>query len=157
MQKRIISDHRPSNAAIPSSWLNLEELADVEITSENPDFPVEGALLPRFGQGWRAADPGMQTIRLLFTEPQTIHHFHLSFHEASATRTQEYALRYSQDNGQSYLDIVRQQWNFSPEGSHVESDDHKVNLSGVNIIELDITPDISGQLHLASLAKLRIA
>jgi hypothetical protein len=36
-------------------WLDLEEMAKVEVTSEDPDFPVESALVSGKGPGWRAA------------------------------------------------------------------------------------------------------
>ena len=72
-------------------------------------------------------------------------------------RTQEYALRWSSDGGQSFREIVRQQWNFSPQGSTSESEDHRVELSDVTILELIIIPDTSGKIALASLAQLRLA
>jgi len=156
MRKKIITDSPQPDESLPPAWLNLEQLADVEITSEDPDHPIEAALLPGSDQGWRAEGPGQQTIRLLFRQPQQISHIQLSFLESTVKRTQEYVLRWSQGNG-SFREIVRQQWNFSPEGTISELDDHSVELSAVTSIELTITPDISGGSALASLAKLRIA
>jgi hypothetical protein len=156
IRKRIISDPVHAKESQNPTWLDLAELTEVEITSEDPSYPIEAALLPGMNQGWRAANPGKQTIRLHFMQPQHIHLIHLSFQESNATRTQEYALRWSW-NGQSFMDIARQQWNFSPEGSTAELEDHGVELSGATVIELTITPDISGQTNFASLAKLRIA
>lgn len=157
MRKQIISD-KPLNAEhTPTDWLNLDELAEVEITSEDPGYPIEAALLPNMHQGWRAADPGKQTIRLHFIQPQHIHRIQLTFLESAVSRTQEYLLRWSQDNRQSFKEIVRQQWNFSPDASVTELEDHTVALSGVTDIELNITPDISGQSVCASLAKLQVA
>ena len=72
-------------------------------------------------------------------------------------RTQEYLLRWSGDAGQSFREIVRQQWNFSPEGSVTQTEEHRVDLSGVTVLELIITPDIGNEHALASLAELRIA
>src|ERR1700730_13855808 len=45
-------------------WLDLEKVATVEITSEDPKFPIESALATREGPGWRAAERGQQVIRL---------------------------------------------------------------------------------------------
>lgn len=157
MRKRIIPGNPDPDQSLPTAWLNLEELADVEITSENSAYPIEAALLPGFDQGWRAAIPGAQTIRLLFKQPQPISRIELHFMESAVSRTQEYSLCYSRDNGQSFNEIVRQQWNFSPDGSVSESEDHIVELEGVTAIELKITPDISDQHALASLATLRVA
>jgi hypothetical protein len=156
MKKRIIADIS-ANERPATTWLNLEALADVEITSESSEHPIEGALLSGTGRGWRAAKPGMQTIRLLFKNPQDINRVHLIFLEAAIKRTQEYVLRGSRDEGQTWNEIVRQQWNFSPDGSTRETEDHILALPGVTALELIITPDISGQRAFASLEKLRIA
>ena len=77
--------------------------------------------------------------------------------ESVTERMQEYVLRWSPDGGQSFREIVRQQWNFSPQGATSETEDHHVELSGVTVLELSITPDTSGQSAFASLAQLRIA
>jgi len=157
MRKRIIPEMSSSADPNPADWLNLDELVDVEITSEDPGFPIEAALLPDMQQGWRAAEPGKQTIRLHFNQPQQIHRIQLTFLEPAVSRTQEYVLRWSRDNGRSFVEIVRQQWNFSPEASATELEDHTVALSGVTVLELGITPDISGRSICASLAKLQVA
>ncbi len=72
-------------------------------------------------------------------------------------RTQEYVLRWSADGGQSFRDIVRQSWNFSPHGATCETEDHHVELPAVTVLELSITPDVSGGQAAASLAQLRLA
>jgi hypothetical protein len=107
--------------------------------------------------GWRAADPGKQTIRLLFTQPQPLRRIWLNFVEDHAERTQEYVLRWSADGGQSYREIVRQQWNFSPQGATSETEDHHVELPAVTVLELSIIPDTSGAKSFASLEQLRLA
>ena len=53
-------------------WLDLERAAMVEVSSEEKDFPVEAALLFGDVRGWHATEPGPQTIRLLFDQPQRI-------------------------------------------------------------------------------------
>jgi len=71
-------------------------------------------------------------------------------------RTQEFVLRWSGDYGGSFQEIVRQQWNFSPPQAIREVEDYRVELSGVNVLELVIVPDISrGSAH-ASLKSLRL-
>ena len=72
-------------------------------------------------------------------------------------RTQEYTLRWSPDNGKSFQEIVRQQWNFSPEGATCETEDYRVELPAVTVLELSIIPDTSRQNVFASLAQLRLA
>src|SRR5712691_10041632 len=101
--------------------------------------------------------PGEQTIRLIFDQPQHVRRMQLLFDEPDATRTQEFALRWSRDGGRSFKEIVRQQWNFSPTGSVREAEDYPVDLPGVTTLELAILPDISKGDARASLARWRLA
>ena len=156
MRKRILFPAQREGASSDEGWLNLEDLAEVEVTSENVAHPVESALLPGRSSGWRAAGPGQQTIRVLFAHPQQLRRIQLNFVEHLAERTQEYVLRWSPDGGRSFREIVRQQWNFSPRGSTSETEDHHVELSGVTMLEVSIIPDINENSALASLARLRL-
>jgi hypothetical protein len=157
MRKRIIGRCPREVAAAEPGWLDLDRLAQVEITSEDADYPIESALIPGTSLGWRAAQPGEQTIRLLFDEPRSFRRIHLMFHEGEQERTQEFVLRWSPDGGQSYREVVRQQYNFSPPGATREVEDYEINLDGVTVLELKIVPDISGGRAHASLAQLRVA
>jgi len=134
----------------------VEHLAQVEVTSEAAAHPIESALIPSAGPGWRAEEPGQQTVRLLFDEPQRVRHIRLLFQEDERQRTQEFVLRWSSDGGQSYREIVRQQYNFSPPGSTSECEDYDVEIDRVTALELTIVPDISGAPVCASLAELRL-
>jgi hypothetical protein len=156
MRKRIIDSSQQETAPPDQGWLNLEDIAEVEVTSEDAAHPIESALLPDQGSGWRAAGPGRQTIRLLFSQPQPLRRIWLNFVEPGIERTQEYVLRWSAD-GQSFREIVRQQWNFSPDGSPSESETHHVELPADTVLELSIVPDKSGGDAVASLAQLRLA
>jgi len=156
MRKHFITRHPEKTSNPEQPWLDVEDFADVEITSEDPAYPVESALLPNRSSGWRAGTPGKQTLRLRFAQPQQLRRIWLNFVEFNAERTQEYVLRWSPD-GQSFHDIVRQQWNFSPQGATSETDDHHVELPAVAVLELNIVPDISGGNALASLTQLRLA
>ena len=157
MRKRIISSVEQQDQSPEQNWLNLEKLVEVEITSEDPDYPVESALLPDQASGWRAAESGKQTIRLLFIQPQALRRIWLNFVETHSERTQEYVLRWSGDGGQSFREIVRQQWNFDPKDASCETEDYHVELPAVNVLELTIIPDISGGNALASLSRLKLA
>lgn len=157
MRKRIINQDRQSVSSVPQSWLDLQRLAQVELTSEDAAYPIEAALTPGAGSGWRAAQAGEQTIRLLFDELQRVRRIQLLFHEDQQARTQEFVLRWSPDGGQSYRDIVRQQYNFSPPSMTREFEDYAVDLAKLTALELRIVPDISGGDAHASLAELRIA
>ena len=156
MRKSIIGRGPGAVAAAEPGWLDLEHLAEVEITSEDVDHPIESALIPGTGAGWRAAEPGEQTIRLWFNEPLRLKRIQLLFQEGEQERTQEFVLRWSPDTGQSYREIVRQQYNFSPPEAAREVEDYDVDLDGVRALELRIVPDISGGSTRASLAQLRL-
>ena len=157
MRKRLTAAVQQDPLPSEQDWLNTEDLAEVELTSEDAEHPIEFALLPGKGSGWRAAEPGKQTIRLILERPQQIRRIRLCFLESVMERTQEYVLRWSANNGQSFREVVRQQWNFSPNGTTSETEDYHVDLSGLTVLELCITPDISGANAYASLAQLRIA
>jgi len=157
MRKRLITAVQQAPLPLDQDWLNTEDLAEVELTSEDAKHPIEFALLPGRGPSWRAAAPGKQTIRLLFDHPQLIRQIKLSFAETVVERTQEYVLRWSADSGQTFREIVRQQWNFSPMGATSQEENYHVELAGLTVLELCIIPDISGADAYASLAQLRIA
>jgi hypothetical protein len=158
MRKRIINPAQQESLHPDQKWLNMDELAEVEISSEDAAHPVESALLlSGAGTGWRAAAPGKQTIRLVFTLPQRIQRIWLKFVETQAARTQEFVLRWSADGGQSYQEIVRQQWNFSSGDSSTEMEDYHVDLPGVVVLELMVIPEIGGGEAIASLTQMRIA
>jgi hypothetical protein len=156
VRKRVLTTAQDAPPAA-GDWLDIEPLAEVEITSEDPAHPIEAALLLGDGGGWRAAGPGPQTIRLVFDPPQSLHRIRLEFSEGTAERTQEYVLRWSADGGKEFTDIVRQQWNFSPGGATRQVEDRRVDLPGLTVLQLEITPDIGGGNAPASLDHLRLA
>jgi hypothetical protein len=157
MRKRLISAKPRDRVSFNEGGLDLADLGMVEITSEDEAYPIECALQLGEGRGWRAAEPGPQIIRLLFDQAQELKHIWLVFEENEIQRTQEFALRWSPDHGRSFREIVRQQWNFSPPGTVLETEDYTVDLSDVTVLELRILPDQSGGEARASLASLRLA
>ena len=118
---------------------------------------MEAALVAGEMRGWRAADSGTQTVRLIFDQPQRLTRIALVFEETDTERTQEFVLRWSGDGGRSFREIVRQQWNFSPPDTVREVEEYQVDLSGVTVLELVIVPDISRGSARASLKSLRLS
>jgi hypothetical protein len=157
MRKRIIDQGTQSIIFPAEDWLDLESSAQAEFTSEDASHPIESALKPGVGSGWRASEPGQQTVRLLFDKPLRVKHVHIEFHEDVQPRTQEFFLRWSADGGRSCREIVRQQYNFSPPGNAREIEDYEVDLVGLTVLEISISPDISGGCARASIAELRLA
>jgi hypothetical protein len=157
MRKRVTNKEIERASTTDENWLDVENLALAEVSSEDAERPVESAVIPNTGPGWRAASPGKQTIRLLFDEPQKVRKIHLVFQQDEHECTQEFVLRWSADNGKSYREIARQQFNFSPHGTTREIEDYTVDLDGLTTLDLMINPDISGGPARASVAELRLA
>jgi hypothetical protein len=158
MRKSIIdTSQRHPPLVGEEGWLALDKLARAEMTSEDHHHTIEDALSPHsFGDGWRAASPGRQTIRFIFDAPQQIRRIRLRFVETERERTQEFVLRWSGEGGKG-AEIVRQQWNFSPSGATTEMEDISANLSSVVSLELVIDPDQGHAAAVASLAEFRVA
>jgi hypothetical protein len=157
MRKRIITQGTQDILPPDEDWLDLDNLAQAELTSEDGSHPLESALKPGAGSGWRALGPGQQTVRLLFDQPLRVKRVHLVFREDEQQRTQEFLLRWSSDGGRSYREIVRQQYNFSPPDNILEIEDYEVDLVGLTVLEISISPDMSGGSACASIAELRLA
>jgi hypothetical protein len=156
MRKRQITSTLQSTLPSDEAWLDLDHAALVEVTSEEEGYPIESALVGDDKRGWRAASKGSQTIRLIFDQPQRFKRIWLVFEDSENRRAQEFVLRSSQDRGNSFREIVRQQWNFSPPDSIREIEDYAVELYEVTQLELIIVPDKSGSDARASLANLRL-
>lgn len=156
MRKRIVEKNQATASACShAGWRNPAEIATVEVTSEDSGFPVE-SVFTASGPGWRASQTGEQEIRLIFDEPVSVRRIQLRFEEHTAERTQEFVLRWSAARGGASTEIVRQQWNFSPQGSTTEVENYAVDLESVSVLELAIRPNIRNGGAVASLAAFLI-
>jgi hypothetical protein len=160
MRKEIVGQKTvAAEAQAAAEWLDLASVARVQLTSEDPAFPIENALStnPELNElGWRATSPGAQTITMLFDAPQHIRRIVLHFVEHKMERSQEFVLRYSSAR-ETNREIVRQQWTFSPNGSPQEIEDYAVELEAVAKLELVIDPDRGRRHSVATLNALRVA
>ena len=157
MRKRIVHPAAAhSKSASAASWLDLEPIVTVEVTSEDPAFPIE-SVFEGSGPGWRALEKGKQQIRLIFDQPISLNRIRLRFVETELERTHEFTLRWSNAQGGPSKEIVRQQWNFSPAGSTTEVEDYQISLDGVVVLELAIQPHLERGDGRAALAEWRIA
>ena len=154
MIKRIIG---VDEAISTTAWLDLTQLADVEVTSEQPASPVEGVFACDAPAPWRAAVPGPQTIRLCFHRPMRLTRIRLAFEETAAMRTQEFVLRWQAVGTLQTMDILRQQFTFAPPDTTTEREEYRVDLSDVSALELSITPHISGGSSIATLQQWCVA
>ena len=157
MRKHIINATEPNPPQTSEQWLNVDEIARVEVSSEDPQNPIESAFERGKSIGWRASQPGEQTIRLLFDEPKDLRRIWLRFSEPQLERTQQFTLRWTDSQTGPFREIVRQQWNFNPHSSITEVEDYKVDLNHVVTLELIIAPDLGKNQAFASLADWCIA
>jgi hypothetical protein len=151
MRKRIVElrDTRLP-AESDAGWLNLSEIATVEVTSEDERFPIETVFAGHSGPGWRAARPGKQILRIIFDEPVAVRRIRLRFDEPESERTHEFTLSWCSAAG-TCKEIVRQSWNFN-ESATTEIEDYQVNLDGVATLEVAIRPDITDNDGFATLS-----
>ena len=157
MRKTLINQATKSTPTSDLNYLDLEQLAQVEISSECPQHTIESALVDGSESGWQAAGSGEQTIRLIFDQPQTIKQLFLQFDEQEQSRTQEFVLLWRMDNEDYFREILRQQYHFSPPHTTREIEDVTVDLKHLKALELRIIPDISSGEARAKLTRLRLS
>jgi hypothetical protein len=129
----------------------------VEVTSEAKEYRVESALVAGETRGWRAADSGTQTIRLIFDQPQGLTRIALVFEETETERTQGFVLRWSRDGGRAFPINCAPAVEFQSPKTPREVEEYQVELSDVTALELVIVPDISRGAARASLESLRLS
>ncbi len=156
MRKSIIPEFgRNGGLSAAGSWLDLEKIATVEFSSEDPEHPFEHALRTETSDGWRASAPGPQVIRLCFDAPQSIRRVRLQFREERVDRAQEVAL-FATSQSSSKKELVRQQWVFNPSGATTEVEDYYFDLKCVTAIELQIDPGRHDKQVFATLESIQI-
>ena len=159
LRKQVIP--KPSRDPAPlEGEIPIADVATVQVTSEQADHPIDHAFDRSRGPGgsrWVAGAPGEQSVTLLFDSPQTIRQIAVEVEELAVGRTQELALSVSSDGGQTYRELVRQEFNFSPPGTSFERELWSVSVGPVTHLRLDIKPDKGGRVGLASLTSLSMA
>ena len=66
MRKQITKQDNGAVSVANQQWLNVEYLAKVEVSSEDEAHPIESALTPSAGLGWRAGQPGLRELQETF-------------------------------------------------------------------------------------------
>lgn len=64
--------HSNGLSAAEAPWLDVEHLAETEVTSEDALHPIEAALRLEGRGVMGAAEPGAQTLRLRFDDPECL-------------------------------------------------------------------------------------
>jgi len=136
---------------------DIAALATVFVSSEAAGAPIDHAFDRQRGPGgsrWVAAEPGEQRRRLAFDTPQQLRTLLVEVEEPEVSRTQELHVAISEDGGQSYWELRRQEYTFSPPGTTFEREEWAVMLVGVTHLSLVITPDKGGKPCYATLTAL---
>jgi hypothetical protein len=157
MRKQTVSNKQLTVPNWHAGALDVVRLATAFISSEAAEHPIEHAFDGQGGTGgsrWVAEDDGEQTVTLAFDTPQTISQVEIEVEENEVNRTQELQLAVSVDKGQTYRELVRQEFNFSPPQTIFEREQWRVDVQGVTHLRLSIKPDKSGRSCRASLTSL---
>ena len=156
LRKQIIKGLPADPVPVPGE-IDIAAVATVLVTSESPDHPVDLAFDDRRGPGgsrWIAGETGEQELILAFDAPQTIRQVGLEIEEPEIARTQELHLSTSCDGGQTYRELLRQEYNFSPPGTTFEREQWAVTAQGVTHLRLVIKPDKGGNPRRATVTSL---
>lgn len=133
-----------------SDWLDLDAVAHVTITAR-------GERLPRAHKLWSANCPGEQLIEVRFRQPTDVRRLRVVATEAEQSRTQEMTVWASLHRGERHREVLRQQFNFSPDGATEEVEEYALTLDGVSAIQLRIVPSIDGTPATARVSELRVS
>jgi hypothetical protein len=157
MRKHTLTPAREGATGSGAEGIDIRAVATASLTSEADDHPIENAFDGRRGPGatrWLAAEPGPQTLVLDFDAPQSLRRVELEVEEPAVPRTQELSLWASVGGGESYRELVRQEYTFSPPGTTFERESWSVFVDGMTQLKLEIVPDKSGRPCRASLTAL---
>jgi hypothetical protein len=114
MLRKQIVPRQPAESVSLEGEISIADVATVQVTSEEANHPIDNVFDHNRGPGgtrWIAAGPGEQTLTLLFDHPQTIRRIGLEVEELAVSRTQDLAVSVSSDEGRTYRELVRQEFN----------------------------------------------
>jgi F5/8 type C domain len=158
LRKQILTTHRTMSGR-SAAEKDIAAVATVLVSSEDPRHPIDYAFDGQRGPGasrWIAAQSGEQTLILAFDTPQTIRKILIEVEEPEISRTQEMAVSISQDGGQTYRELMRQEYNFSPPGTTLEHEEWSIKVDTISHLQLTIKPDKGGKAGHATLTTLAL-
>ena len=158
LRKQILKEHPIPPTPRPGEK-DMVAVATVLVTSEDPNHPIDNIFDDHRGAGgsrWVAAEPGEQKVILAFDAPQDIHKVSLEVEEKEVQRTQELTLSISGDGGQTYRELLRQEYNFSPPATTFELEEWSTHSEGVTHLQLFVKPDKGGKACRATITSLAL-
>ena len=156
LRKHLLTAPPPATVS-QSDAKEIAAIATVLVTSEAADAPIDHVFDQSRGPGgsrWVAAGPGEQRLILAFDTPQTLRTISLEVEEPEVSRTQVLHVSVSRDGGQTYRELRRQEYTFSPPGTTFEREEWAVTVAGATHLQLVITPDKGGAPCRATLTSL---
>jgi hypothetical protein len=158
LRKRLLDGDAPAGARAADE-IDIAQSATVLYSSEQPSDPVEHLFDGRSGPGaprWLSARPDTtEQILIEFDRPQAISRLQYEVEEAQRERTQEVRVEISEDGGQTYRQILVQEYNFSPHGATYEREDQRFERRQASHLRLTIVPNKNGS-GTATLTTLRL-
>ena len=156
--RKYILDTAETCRAPATGEIDLRAKATFGYSSEDPDHPIQNLVdgSPAVtGTRWASARPDTtERILIEFDTPQSISRIIYEVLETECSRTQEVRMEASED-GETYRQILVQEYSFSPAGSTFEREDLRFNLKQVTHLRLTIVPKKSGS-GIATLSTLRL-
>ena len=158
LRKQILTEW-PMSSTPRTGEKDIAAIATVWVTSEATDNPIDNAVDNRRGPGgsrWVAAEPGEQRLILAFDQPQTLRTITVEIEEPTVSRTQELQVAVSTDSGQTFQELRRQEYTFSPPGTTFEREEWAIAVEGVTHLQIVIMPDKGGKPCRATLTTLAL-
>lgn len=144
LRKKIIAPDAGTATSSPANTIDIIRNAEVIATSESENFPLDNIVDGSTGRGssqWVAGATGPQTLVFKFDAPQNIAGIVYEIEEQEVARTQEICFEVSTDSGAHFREILRHEYNFSPDGSTFQREELKLDLAHVTDLKMTIKPD----------------
>lgn len=144
LRKKIVPSVAGAGMLSHENAIDIIRNAEVIATSEAEDFPLDNIVDASTGPGssqWVAGSTGPQTLIFKFDTPQNISGIVYEIEEREVARTQEICFEASIDAGVHYREILRHEYNFSPDGGTFQREELKLDLPQTTDLKMIIKPD----------------
>ena len=144
LRKKIVPFATVGTLSAPLGTVDIIRNAEVSATSESENFPLDNIVDGSIGPGssqWVAGTIGPQTLTFKFDTAQNITRVIYEIEEQEVARTQEICFEVSRDSGAHFREILRHEYNFSPEGSTFQREELKLDLDQTTELKMIIKPD----------------
>lgn len=134
---------RGHSRAVATDVIDIVELADVGVSSEQALYPIDHVFDGQSGAGgscWVASRPGVQTIILTFRRALNVASLTLESEELAQTREQRLEIAIWSDGNDSHFQAEPRTVRFSPYGQSFHRTTWDVATRDVSRIRVQVTP-----------------